>query len=91
MTDTKKSKSRMPTAKLATIILSIIAVGLLVYGALTPPPGKIDNSIIIAVGEIFMFAALWVFAHIVVEEKKDARTKLQMGDKSVSIEVEDDK
>ena len=81
----------MPTAKLATIILSIIAVCLLVYGALTPPPGKIDNSIIIAVGEIFMFAALWVFAHIVVEEKKDARTKLQVGDKSVSIEVEDDK
>ena len=81
----------MPTAKLATIILSIIAVGLLVYGALTPPPGKIDNSIIIAVGEIFMFAALWVFAHIVVEEKKDARTKLQVGDNSVSIEVEDDK
>lgn len=81
----------MPTAKLATIILSIIAVCLLVYGALTPPPGKIDNSIIIAVGEIFMFAALWVFAHIVVEEKKDARTKLQVGDNSVSIEVEDDK
>lgn len=81
----------MPTAKLATIILSIIAVGLLVYGALTPPPGKIDNSIIIGVAEIFMFAALWVFAHIVVEEKKDARTKLQVGDNSVSIEVEDDK
>lgn len=89
MTDTKKK--RMPTAKLATIILSIIAVGLLVYGALTPPPGKIDNSIIIAVGEIFMFAALWVFAHIVVEEKKDARTKLQVGNASASIEVEDDK
>lgn len=81
----------MPTAKLATIILSTIAVVLLVYGALTPPPGKIDNSILIAVGEIFMLAALWVFAHIVVEEKKDARTKLQVGDSSVSIEVEDDK
>lgn len=89
MKDTKKM--RMPTAKLATIILTIVAVCLLVYGALTPPPGKIDNSIIIAVGEIFMFAALWVFAHMVIEEKKEARTKLQVGNASASIEVEDDK
>lgn len=89
MKDTKKTS--MPTAKLATIILTIVAMCLLVYGALIPPPGKIDNSIIIAVGEIFMFAALWVFAHMVIEEKKEARTKLQAGNASVSIEVEDDK
>lgn len=88
---TEHKKQRMPTAKLATIILSVVALGLLVFGAITPPAGKIDNSIIIAVGEIFMFSALWVFAHMVIEEKKDAKTKLQVGDKSVSIEVEDDK
>lgn len=84
-------KKHMPTAKVATIILSVVAVSLLVYGAITPPLGMIDNSIIIAVGEIFMFAALWVFVYIVIEEKKEARTKLQIGNASASIEVEDDK
>lgn len=81
-------KKKMPVAKVATIVLSIIAVGLLVFGALTPPVGEIHNSIIMGVGEIILLVALWIFAHTVNEEKTDAKAKLQIGGTSVSIETD---
>lgn len=86
----EKRKKNMPTAKIATIALSAVSVGLLTFGALTPPIGEIHNSIIMGVGEIILIMALWILAHTVIEEKRDAKAKLQIGNASVSIETEND-
>ena len=48
----EKRNKNMPTAKIATIALSAISVGLLTFGALTPPIGEIHNSIIIKLNMI---------------------------------------
>ncbi len=42
-------------------VLTATAVVLIIAGFLVPPMGIIDGSVLMAVGEIFAFAALWVF------------------------------
>lgn len=52
--DAKKHK---PTIVLATaVILVALGCGLLIAGFVTPPPGEIHNSVLVAFGEILTFA-----------------------------------
>lgn len=38
------------------IFISVVAgIGLMFYGAMTPPPGEISNSILVMCGEIMLF------------------------------------
>ena len=46
-------------AKIATAVLSFIAVGLIVASFVIPPQGVVDGSVLASVGEIFAFAALF--------------------------------
>lgn len=51
-----KTKKTRHTAQLITAIVIIaVGCGLLIAGFITPPPGEIHNSILIAFGEILTF------------------------------------
>lgn len=88
MTDKKKKK--MPIAQIVTIVLTIMAVGLLAFGAVTPPPGEIHGSILQAAGILFGFATLWVAAHVIIEVYHDGKITAKVGNAELSIESEND-
>lgn len=61
-----------------------VSITLLVFGAIVPPMGIIDGSLLTAVGELFAFAALWA-AFVAIEKGIDAKvthgnTSIQIGD-----------
>lgn len=59
-----------------------VAVALIVGGFLVPPTGKIDGSVLTAVGELFAFAALAVGAHAV---NLGYDLKISKGDTAVEL------
>lgn len=83
-----KKKKKMPVAQIVTIVLTAVAVGLLAFGAMTPPPGEIHGSILQATGILFGFAALWVAAHTIIEVYHDGKITARVGNASLSIEQE---
>lgn len=88
MSDTKKKK--MPIAQIVTIVLTAVAVGLLAFGAITPPPGEIHGSILQAAGILFAFAALWVAAHTIIEVYHNGKVTAKVGNASLTIDPEDE-
>ena len=88
MTDKKKKK--MPIAQIVTIVLTAMTVGLLAFGAVTPPPGEIHGSILQAAGILFGFATLWVAAHVIIEVYHDGKITAKVGNAELSIESEND-
>ena len=84
----KLLKKMTPAAKVALIITTVLAFGLLIFGALTPPPGEIHPSILKAVGEMFGFASLWIIAHALFEDKKDVH--INHGNTSIDITDDDE-
>lgn len=85
-----KNKKKMPVAQIVTIVLTAVAVGLLAFGAMTPPPGEIHGSILQAAGILFGFAALWVTAHTIIEVYHDGKITARVGNASLSIEQENE-
>lgn len=83
-------KKKMPVAQIITIVLTAVAVGLLAFGAITPPPGEIHGSILQAAGILFGFAALWVAAHTIIEVYHDGKITAKVGNASISIEQEEE-
>jgi hypothetical protein len=77
-----------PLAKIMLFVTTGLAFGLLVFGAITPPPGEIHNSILKGVAEMLAFGALWIIAHALFEEKKDVHFK--HGDTEVNITDEEE-
>ena len=50
-------KKHRPTLQLlSAILLILVGVALLIAGFVTPPPGEIHNSVLVAFGEILTFA-----------------------------------
>ena len=50
-------RKHKPTIQLlAAVLLIIVGCGLLIAGFIVPPPGEIHNSVLIAFGEILLFA-----------------------------------
>lgn len=83
------SKKKMPVAQIITIVLTAVAVGLLAFGAITPPPGEIHGSILQAAGILFGFASLWVAAHTIIEVYRDGKLTAKVGNASLTIDPED--
>lgn len=79
-------KNKMPVAQIVTICLTIVTVGLLSYGAITPPPGEIHGSILQGCGIIFGFATLWVAAHTIIEVYHDGKITAKIGNSSLTID-----
>ena len=83
-----EKKKKMPVAMIMTILLSAVSVFLLIYGAITPPPGEIHGSILQGCGILFGFAALWVTAHTIIEVYRDGKITAKVGNASLSIDPE---
>lgn len=66
-------------------ILTISSIGLIVAGFLLPPMAFIDNSVLIASGELAGFAALWETAHA-IDKGLDARVKI----KDIELQISND-
>lgn len=49
-------KHKMTVQIVAAVVLIVVGCGLLVAGFMTPPPGEIHNSVLVAFGEILTFA-----------------------------------
>ena len=70
----KKARKACTMMKKLAICFGVCSVILLFIAFFTPPPYMIDNSVIIAVGEIFAFATLF-FAWESVDRGLDAKIK----------------
>lgn len=67
------------------VVMSLLSVSFLVAGFIAPPFGVIDNSVIVAVGELFGFAALSVVIKA-INAGVDAKIK----HKDTEIEINND-
>ena len=81
----KTLKDKCRECAIVFFVCLIVAIGLLIGGFFMPPQGKIDGSILKAVGELFGFAALAVGAHA-IELGYDL--KVSNGNTSVEIHNE---
>lgn len=80
-------KSKLCDYSLCHIIIAAlyaIAISLLVIGFILPPPGQIDNSVLVASGILFAFAGLTVILFAI---RKKIHTSFDY--KDVHIEVGD--
>ena len=78
--------------KISFWVCLLFSIGLLTASFIIPPTGKIDNSVIQSVGEIFGFAALYVVldaigrGSAIILKRGDTEVKMNNPDK-----VEDEK
>ena len=66
-------------------ILTITSLGLVIAGFVLPPLAVIDNSVLIATGEIAGFGALWETAHA-IDKGLDAKVKI----KDIELQISND-
>ena len=83
----KAKKDMCTKAKMASAVLSFIAVALIVTSFFIPPQGVVDSSVLAAVGEIFAFAALFA-AWEAIDKGIDA--KVTHGNTTLSIDGDGD-
>ncbi len=81
----KPLKEKCRECAIVFCICLLVSIGLLLGGFFMPPQGKIDGSVLKAVGELFGFAALAVGAHA-IELGYDL--KVSNGNTSVEIHNE---
>ena len=72
----------------AVAVLTVISVLLIVAGFIVPPLGVIDNSVLIACGILFAFAALWVAEYTIRERGGSA--SVRHGDTEIKVTAGDD-
>lgn len=56
MQNNMKNYNRRLVVLLSAVFLILVGCGLLIAGFMTPPPGEIHNSVLVAFGEILTFA-----------------------------------
>ncbi|MBQ8225584.1 MAG: hypothetical protein IJZ86_09600 [Bacteroides sp.] len=64
----------------------IVSIALMVGGFLVPPPGVIDGSVLTAVGELLMFAALSQLPEVLKAVRDGKRITISKGDFKVGVE-----
>ena len=83
-----KQKSNPCTkAKIASAVLSVIAVALIIGSFFVPPTGVVDSSVLAAVGEIFAFAALFAVWEAI---DKGVDAKVTHGNTTISLDGDGD-
>ena len=82
MCDVKKTKEECKLCKIAFMVCLAVSIGLIIGGFMMPPKGVIDGSILKAVGELMIFAAL-AFGWRAVELGYDL--KINHGDTTVEL------
>lgn len=66
----------------------VISLCLLIAGFCLPPPGIIDNSVLIAVGELGVFATITRIPDWIKSVKDGKHVKLEKGDMKIEIDSE---
>lgn len=72
---------------IAFFVTLAVALGLIIASMFIPPKGKVDPSVLTAVGEIFLWPALAMGAKALDDGKK---ARLQKGDMTLTIGDTDD-
>lgn len=88
MTREHENNMRCTRYKIVAVVLAIIAVGLLIGSFFMPPQGKIDGSVLSAVGEIIGIIAIF-FAWEAVDRGIDA--KVTHGNTTIELNNPDKK
>ena len=88
MTREQKNNMRCTRYKIVAVVLATIAVGLLIGSFFMPPQGKIDGSVLSAVGEIIGIIAIF-FAWEAVDRGIDA--KVTHGNTTIELNNPDKK
>lgn len=68
--------------KVAYWVCLVLAAGLLIWGFVIPPIGNIDDSVLIATGEIFAYASLGT---LIVALEKGVDAKVSHKDTTIEI------
>lgn len=67
-------------------IYSFVSIGMIIASFVVPPLGIVDNSVLLAVGEIFAFAALSKITDIIKSIQDGKSLTLKHGNTEVTIE-----
>lgn len=82
----KTKEERCHVHKIVAIVLASIAAFLIIAGFFVPPKGRIDGSVLQAVGEIIgIISIFFAWDVIIAAIDKGVGTKWQHGNTSVSI------
>lgn len=68
----------------------VVSVVLILVGFLLPPTGVIDNSVLIAVGELGFFSTLTRIPDLIRALKNGAAIDVSFGDKKIHVEGADE-
>lgn len=68
----------------------VVSVILMVVGFLLPPTGVIDNSVLIAVGELGFFSTLTRIPDLIGTLKNGASVDVSFGNKKIHVEGADE-
>lgn len=77
------TKQKCKACKIAFLVSFGVSIALIVAGFCVPPQGVIDGSVLKAVGELFVFAALAFGGHAIT---LGYDLKVQKGDTTVAID-----
>lgn len=69
----------------------VISAVLIIVGFIVPPTGQIDNSVLIAVGELGVFSTITKIPDFIKSLKNGASVEIEKGDTHIKIEGEDSK
>ena len=67
----------------------VVSVTLVIVGFIVPPTGEIDNSVLIAVGELGFFSTITKIPDFIKTLKGGASIEIEKGDTHIKIEGED--
>ena len=71
---------------LINFVCFVISIILVIVGFVLPPTGEIDNSVLIAVGELGFFSTLSRIPELIRALKNGASVDVSFGDKNIHIE-----
>lgn len=82
----KEKENKQKVSKVAFWVCLIVSIGLMVGGAIVPPPFVVDASIFKCVGWLFGFAALGLLPDVLALGRT---AKLQRGNTTITIGKDD--
>jgi hypothetical protein len=87
----KTNIKKISIGDLINFVCFVISIILVIVGFVLPPTGEIDNSVLIAVGELGFFSTLSRIPELIRALKNGASVDVSFGDKQIHIEGADDK
>lgn len=86
----KAKIKNISVGNLINFVCFIISIILVVVGFILPPSGEIDNSVLIAVGELGFFSTLSRIPELIHALRNGASVDVSFGDKNIHIEGADE-